>query len=179
MRATAFGLVWALMACLCPDGPSLAAADAWQPAQVSLMTRWGKSLSPTNVLPEYPRPQMTRSAWLNLNGLWDYAITRKEEGPPKSYQGKILVPFPIESALSGVHRSLDGNSRLWYRRAVELPAWAGERVLLHFGAVDFEAQVLVNGQEVATHRGGFDSFTIDITAVLTAAGPQRPGCLRP
>ena len=172
MRATAFGLVWALMACLCPDGPSLAAADAWLPAQVPLMTRWGKSLSPTNVLPEYPRPQMTRSAWLNLNGLWDYAITRKEEGPPKSYQGKILVPFPIESALSGVHRSLDGNRRLWYRRTVELPAWAGERVLLNFGAVDFEAQVLVNGQEVATHRGGFDSFTLDITEVLTAAGPQ-------
>ena len=172
MRATAFGLVWALMACLCPDGPSLAAADAWRPPQVPLMTRWGKSLSPTNVLPEYPRPQMTRSAWLNLNGLWDYAITRKEERPPKSYQGKILVPFPIESALSGVHRSLDGNSRLWYRRTVELPAWVGERVLLHFGAVDFEAQVLVNGQEVATHRGGFDSFTVDITAVLTTAGPQ-------
>ena len=138
--------------------PSARAADEWQPAKVPLMTRWGKAVSPANVLPEYPRPQMTRTAWLNLNGLWDYAITDKDQARPRSYQGKILVPFPIESALSGVHKGFDGNNRLWYRRSFEVPkAWAGQRMLLHFGAVDWEAIVLVNGREVGTHRGGYDA----------------------
>lgn len=145
----------------------------WQPAKIPLMTRWGKAISPDNVLQEYPRPQMTRAAWMNLNGLWDYAVTRKEESSPKSYQGKILVPFPIESALSGVHKSFDGNCRLWYRRSFEVPkTWAAQRILLHFGAVDWETIVLLNGKPLGTHRGGFDAFTFDITDALTAQGPQ-------
>ena len=112
-------------------------------------------------------------AWMNLNGLWDYAVTRKEESSPKSYQGKILVPFPIESALSGVHKSFDGNCRLWYRRSFEVPkTWAAQRILLHFGAVDWETIVLLNGKPLGTHRGGFDAFTFDITDALTAQGPQ-------
>ena len=150
-----------------------APASVWQPAKIPLMTRWGKTVSPANVLPEYPRPQMTRSAWLNLNGLWDYAVTRKDEGLPRSFQGKILVPFPIESALSGVHKSFDGNCRLWYRRDFTVPkAWAGQRILLNFGAVDWEADVSVNGRHCGRHRGGYDAFTFDITDALTAGGPQ-------
>jgi len=155
-------------------GPSSAAAEEWQPAKAPLMTRWGKAVSPARVLPEYPRPQMTRAAWLNLNGLWDYAVTGKDAASPKTYQGKILVPFPIESALSGAHRSFDGGSRLWYRRSFEVPkAWAAQRILLNFGAVDWEAAVLVNGRQVGTHRGGFDPFSFDITDALTARGPQE------
>ena len=97
----------------------------------------------------------------------------KEDRAPQSYQGKILVPFPIESSLSGVHKSFDGNSRLWYRRSFEAPqAWAGQRVLLNFGAVDWEATVSVNGRPVGKHRGGYDPFSFDITDALTTPGPQ-------
>jgi len=151
-----------------------AAAEAWRPAKVPLMTRWGKALSPAGVLPEYPRPQMVRAAWQNLNGLWDYAVTRKDEALPRTFQGKILVPFPIESALSGVHRGFDQNCRLWYRRSFDVPRPpAGGRTLLHFGGVDWEATVWVNGTQVGTHRGGYDSFTCDVTGALKAAGPQE------
>jgi len=174
MRLTAIIIAGAFWAACCPTSPAAAAADGWQPAKVPLMTRWGKAVSPASVLPEYPRPQMTRSAWLNLNGLWDYAVTGKDAPAPKTYQGKILVPFPIESALSGVHKSFDGNSRLWYRRSFEVPkAWAADRILLNFGAVDWEAAVAVNGKHVGIHRGGYDAFSVDITDALTARGPQE------
>ncbi len=97
---------------------------------------------------------MTRTAWLSFDGLWDYAVTGKDTAAPKTYQGKILVPFPIESALSGVHKSFDGNSRLSYRRSFEVPkAWAAQRILLNFGAVDWEAVVLVNGRQVGRIEG--------------------------
>jgi hypothetical protein len=104
----------ALGACLAC--PAARAQDAWQPAKVPLMTRWGKALTQASVLPEYPRPQMVRSAWQNLNGLWDYAVTAKAAEAPKAWQGKVLVPFPIESVLSGVHKGFDRNQRLWYHR---------------------------------------------------------------
>jgi len=150
------------------------ADDPWRPAKVPLMTRWGKALTPASVLPEYPRPQMVRSAWQNLNGLWDYAVTRKDAEAPTVYQGRILVPFPIESALSGVHKGFYRNNRLWYHRIFDVPkAWANQRVLLHFGAVDWEAAVAVNGKAVGTHRGGYDAFTCDITDALMPAGPQE------
>ena len=139
------------------------------------MTRWGKAVSPDNVLPEYPRPQMTRAAWLNLNGLWDYAVTNKDRGCPRSYQGKILVPFPIESALSGVHKGIDGNNRLWYRRSFEVPKeWAGQRVLLHFGArglgSDRDAERQARRRRIAavTTRS-----RCDMTDALTPTGPQE------
>jgi hypothetical protein len=150
------------------------ATERWAPAKVPLMTRWGKALSPAAVLSEYPRPQMVRADWQNLNGLWDYAVTPKDSPRPKTFQGRILVPFPIESALSGVHKGFDGNNRLWYRRTLDIPAaWAGRRVLLHFGAVDWEAVVWLNGRPVGTHRGGYDAFTCDVTEALTPGGPQE------
>ena len=155
-------------------GSPMVLQGAWQPAQGPLQTRWAKDVTPENALPEYPRPQLVRSDWLNLNGLWDYAITPQAGDQPSQFEGQILVPYPIESALSGVMRRLDEKGRLWYRRSFELPqAWAGKRVLLHFGAVDWETTVLVNGKKVGTHRGGYDPFDFDITEALTGTGLQE------
>ncbi|HBI42866.1 MAG TPA: glycoside hydrolase family 2, partial [Planctomycetales bacterium] len=138
------------------------AAD-WKPADGPLMTRWAKDVNPDKCLPEYPRPQMRRGAWLNLNGLWQLAFGKEGEQPPtgKDLPEHILVPFPVESALSGVMKSAD---RLWYRRSIAIPRdWASQRLLLHFGAVDWEATVWVNGKKLGDHRGGYDAFTFDMT----------------
>jgi hypothetical protein len=145
------------------------AAPLWQMKPVSIPTRWTASVNPENAWREYPRPQMQRSQWRNLNGLWDYAITADWVDEPEAYEGKILVPFPLESALSGVQRGLEPNQRLWYRRTIEVSAASkGERTLLQFGAVDFEATVYVNGKVVGTHSGGYQSFALDITEALQA-----------
>ncbi len=150
-----------------------AAQPEWQPAKGSLATRWAKDVTPKKVHPEYPRPQMVRESWLNLNGLWDYAIVDKEAAQPGRWDGKILVPFPVESALSGVMKPVSERQRLWYHRNFTVPAkWKGQRVLLHFGAVDWEATVFVNGTEVGTHRGGYDGFSFDITSALKPSGAQ-------
>src|SRR5437867_3832909 len=109
-------------------------AASWQPAAGPLKTRWAKDVSPQHVHPEYPRPQMVRKEWLNLNGLWDLAIIPKTTAKPEAYQTQILVPFPVESALSGVMKPVRENDRIWYRRTFELPAkWQGHLILLHFG----------------------------------------------
>lgn len=150
------------------------ARGQWQPAKGPLMTRWAKDVTPDHVHAEYPRPQMVRPDWQNLNGLWDYAIRPKSENRPAEFDGKILVPFPVESALSGVMKRVDEQQRLWYRRAFTVPPdWSGRRVLLHFGAVDWETTVWVNRKELAAHRGGYDPFTFDITGALTQAGEQE------
>ena len=139
----------------------------WKPAGAKLMTRWGKAVSPAKVHPEYPRPQMVRPDWVNLNGLWDYVIGPAAQGRLARTDGEILVPFPIESALSGVGRMVGKEKKVWYRRFFEVPAaWQGRRILLHFGAVDWEAAVWVNGKPVGTHRGGYDPFTFDVSGWL-------------
>jgi hypothetical protein len=150
-------------------------ADAqWRPAEGPLRTRWAAEVSPDQTLPEYPRPQLVRPDWLNLNGLWDYAITPGAADRPTRWDGTILVPFPVESALSGVMRRLRPEERLWYRRTFEVPpGWAGRRVRLHFGAVDWEARVWVNGREVGTHSGGYDAFTCDLTTALKPGAGQE------
>jgi len=146
---------------------------AWQAAEGPLKTRWAKDVSPANAHPEYPRPQMVRQDWLNLNGLWDFAIANKE-ATRATFNSQILVPFPVESALSGVMRRVNENDRLWYRRTFEVPyAWRSRRLLLHFGAVDFEATVWVNGKEVGRHQGGYDGFSFDITDALSQSGPNE------
>src|SRR3954464_1686404 len=143
---------------------SSAYAADWQPVSGPLATRWSKDVSPEKVHPEYPRPQMVRKDWLNLNGLWDLAIVSKDSAKPAVFESRILVPFPVESALSGVKKMVSENERLWYRRTFELPSkWRGRRLLLNFGAVDFQAVVFVNGKEVGQHTGGYDGFTLDIT----------------
>jgi 3-keto-disaccharide hydrolase/Glycosyl hydrolases family 2, sugar binding domain/Glycosyl hydrolases family 2/Glycosyl hydrolases family 2, TIM barrel domain len=156
------------------DGVAGRAQSPWRPADGPLMTRWAADVTADHALPEYPRPQLVRADWLNLNGVWDYAIRPRDEARPASFDGRILVPFPVESALSGVMKTVGETSRLWYRRTFEVPAsWSGRRTRLQFGAVDWDATVLVNGHEVGTHRGGYDAFTIDVTDALTTAGPQE------
>ena len=146
---------------------------SWQPAQGPLKTRWAKEVSPDKAHREYPRPQMVRSDWLNLNGLWDFAISGKE-ATSATFDTQILVPFPVQSALSGVMRPVSENERIWYRREFEVPRkWSGRRVLLHFGAVDFETTVWVNGKEIGQHRGGYDAFSFDITDSLNASGANE------
>ncbi len=147
---------------------------AWQPAQGPLLTRWAKDVSPKNAHPEYPRPQMVRKDWQNLNGLWDYAITAKDAAQPVQWDGQILVPFPVESALSGVMKRVYETNQLWYRRTFKIPrGWKDKNVLLHFGAVDWQTKVFVNGQEVGAHTGGYDGFSFEITGALKPSGEQE------
>ena len=130
-----------------------------------LMTEWGKHLNPDCILQEYPRPQMKRDSYLNLNGAWDYAIT-DTEAQPDQWDGTILVPFSPESVLSGVERTLQKDQTLWYHRTLRLPEDflpEGGHLLLHFGAVDQEATILLNGKEMGSHIGGYNAFTIDLT----------------
>ena len=148
--------------------------ESWHPAVSPLVTRWAADVSPTNVWPEYPRPQLVRADWKNLNGLWDYALTDTPMNHPLAFAGKILVPFPVESALSGVRTNLSELGQLWYRRNFSVPeTWRGQRVRLHFGAVDWRCQVRVNGHDIGQHQGGYDAFTFDITDALQWKGAEE------
>jgi hypothetical protein len=159
--------------------PLTTVAADWQPAKGPLMTKWAKDVTPDKAHPEYPRPQMVRKEWQSLNGLWEFAVAKKDEDAPlgKKLDGQILVPFPVESALSGVMKTADPNGdglRVWYRRTFEVKKeWADKRLLLHFGAVNWEAAVWVNGKKLDTHRGGYDDFSFDITDALKKDGPQE------
>ena len=138
----------------------------WAPVGDRIMTQWGENLDPSEVLPEYPRPQMVRDQWMNLNGLWEYAITPAEAEPDKM-DGNILVPVAVESALSGVGRAVGENEALWYEREFTIPEeWAGQRVQLNFGAVDWKAEVYVDGAFVGEHTGGYAPFSFDVTDML-------------
>ena len=155
----------------------VAAAAAGGTAQAQtpsarIATRWAADVDPAAPLPEYPRPQMTRAAWQSLNGWWDYAVRDSTAERPDAWDGRIVVPFPIESQLSRVGRSVGPDQRLWYRRTFRAPARGGGRLLLHFGAVDWAAAVWVNGHRVGEHRGGYDPFTLDVTDAL-GAGPEQ------
>lgn len=132
-----------------------------------LTTRWGRAVTPENAWRSYPRPQMKRARWQNLNGMWDYAITPASAPRPARMDGQILVPYPVESSLSRVARKVTPDDRLWYHRSFTVPAdWSGQNVMLNFGAVDFAATVWVNGAVVGAHKGGFDTFGFDITDQL-------------
>ncbi len=151
-------------------GASAWAAD-WQPVPGKMMTKWGKELKPDAVWQEYPRPQLERGDWTNLNGLWDYAVTGKDEKTPASWNGKILVPFCPESTLSGVGRLIEPNEALWYKRPLP-DAKAGKRTLLNFEAVDYTTTVWVNGRMIGTHTGGYTPFSFDITPALKPSGNE-------
>lgn len=139
----------------------------WKPAGDKIKTEWADKVDPQNVLPEYPRPIMERPQWLNLNGLWDYAITKKDAPLPKTFDGKILVPFAIESSLSGVGKTIKADQSLWYERKFQIPEdWKGKNVLLNFGAVDWKAEVFVNGNKIGEHTGGYTPFSFNITKNL-------------
>ena len=148
---------------------------AQQPAGPTLRTRWAAEAGAAPIpLPEYPRPQLQREHWVNLNGLWDFALTDSGAAAPTAYDTRILVPFPVESQLSGVRRAVRPTERVWYRRSFDLPRRrAGERWLLHFGAVDWEARVWVNGRLAGEHQGGYDPFSFDITDHLRPDAAQE------
>lgn len=145
----------------------------WSPAGDRIKTAWAEKIDVKNVLPEYPRPIMERADWMNLNGLWNYAITPQGQPAPQTFDGQILVPFPVESSLSGVAKRLGEKNELWYQRSFSVPSkWKGERVLLHFGAVDWKADVWVNNVKVGSHEGGFTPFSFDITGALKSGANE-------
>lgn len=174
MRSSLVVAAILLATVLTPAAVDARAASGWRiPADAPLLTPWSAKVDPARPLPEYPRPQLTRMEWLNLNGLWTYEIPSDLENPPfgRTLAGSILVPFPIESALSGVMQRAE---RIWYRRTFAVPAaWKGKRLLLHFGAVDWESAVYVNGKNVGTHRGGYDPFFFDVTDALIPGRDQE------
>lgn len=147
----------------------------WQIAENQLLTKWASDVDPENPWPEYPRPQMVRENWLNLNGLWDYAILPKENSEPSGWDGKILVPYPVESALSGVKKRISPDQKLWYHTSFRIPKeWPEkQKVILHFEAVDWETIVYINGKKAGIHKGGYDPFNFDITPFLKNKGKQN------
>jgi len=149
----------------------------WKITTDRIVTPWAEKVNPAQPLPEYPRPQMVRNSWMNLNGLWQYAIlpqAQPAETIPASFDGNILVPYAVESALSGVSKTVGKDSVLWYKRSVSVPAsFKNNIVLLHFGAVDWLCDVYVNGKKVGTHQGGYDPFSFDITTALRKSGNQE------
>lgn len=154
--------------------PATTQAQDWKPAGDKIATPWAEKLNPASPLPEYPRPQLVRkNNWKNLNGLWDYAITGKEEMAPKAYDGKILVPFAVESSLSGVGKTVTKDNLLWYKTSFTIPSNMKNTVLLHFGAVDWKTDLWINGKKVGTHEGGFDPFSFDITPFIKKGRKQE------
>lgn len=144
---------------------------AYTPLSTHIHTSWAQEVTPENVRQEYPRPIMERDSWMNLNGLWKYAITPKGEHCPSDFQGEILVPFPVESDLSGVGKRVGDKQELWYFREFNVPSdWKGQQVLLHFGAVDWKTDVWVNDVKVGSHTGGFTPFSFNITDALDKKG---------
>ena len=153
---------------------SSAQDQSWAPVTGKIMSAWAEQVNPASPLPEYPRPQMVRETWMNLNGLWDYAIRPRLTADITSYDGKILVPYPVESALSGVGERVGKDSVLLYRQSFTLPpTFRNRRVLLHFGAADWKADVSVNGVSVGSHSGGYVPFSFDITSALKRSGQQE------
>lgn len=153
--------------------PLISVNAQWRPAGDKIKTDWAGKIDVNNVLPEYPRPIMERSDWQNLNGLWEYAILPAGQPEPDRYDGNILVPFAVESSLSGVQKELGKENELWYKRTFTVPgSWKNKKTLLHFGAVDWKTEVFVNDIKVGTHTGGYTPFCFDITPYLTS-GNQK------
>ncbi|MGE0588556.1 MAG: glycoside hydrolase family 2 protein [Cyclobacteriaceae bacterium] len=151
------------------------AQQQWQPVPGKLVTEWAVQIDPTKPLNEYPRPQLVRNNWVNLNGIWKYAIVPHTlESAPTDFQGDILVPFPIESALSGVGKTVGKENVLWYKRDFTISsAMRKGRLLLHFGAVDWKCEVFINGKKVGEHLGGYDPFMFDITDAVAKSSSQQ------
>ena len=146
-----------------------AKGQEWKPTAANLFTSWGSGVTPENVWKEYPRPQMVRDQWQNLNGLWDYAVRKADTPQPSGFDGKILVPFSIEAPLSGVGKQIDINDAIWYHRKFEIPAnWKDKQLLIHFEASDFETTLWLNGNLVGTHQGGYAPFSFDVTRYVVA-----------
>ena len=163
----------AVLVC-CALALTVCAQAQWKPAGDKIKTKWAEQINPQNVLPEYPRPQLERTDWVNLNGEWEYAIKPKGEVEPNSFDGNILVPFAVESSLSGVQKEVGENNELWYKRSFAVTAnWKNKDVVLNFGAVDWKADVFVNDILIGSHQGGFTPFSFNITPYLTGKSNQK------
>ena len=153
--------------------PTAAATAPYVRQLPPLLTPWTRSVSAVAPLPDYPRPQLERARWLSLNGQWQYEQGQAGQAPPfgQNLAQTILVPFPVESPLSGIERE---DIYGWYRRVFTVPAaWSGSRMILNFGAVSWETSVYVNGKLAGTHRGDYDAFSFDITRLLHKTGPNE------
>ena len=160
------------LASVCAFSMTFGAQSQWTPAGDKLKTPWAEEVNARQVLPEYPRPLLERSLWSNLNGLWEYAVAPRGGTEPASFDGQILVPFCIESSLSGVMKDVGEQNELWYKREFTIPsAWKGKNVVLNFGAVDWQADVFVNDIRIGSHKGGYTPFSFDLTPFL--AGKTR------
>ena len=146
----------------------------WKPEGNKIITKWAESINPEYVHQEYPRPRLVRNEWKNLNGLWDYEITKLGVNKPNFYKNKILVPFPIESSLSGVQKNVGKDNELWYHSTFIIPKlWKGKNIILHFGGVDWKSEVWINDVYVGSHQGGYDPFSFDITSYLNNKKNQK------
>ena len=153
---------------------TLSVQAQWKPVGDKLKTVWSEQINPKEVLPEYPRPLMEREDWSNLNGEWEYAIKPVGCVEPTVFDGKILVPFAVESSLSGVQKEVGDKNELWYKRTFSIPsAWKNKDVILNFGAVDWKADVFVNDILVGSHKGGYTPFSFNITPYLTGKNNQK------
>lgn len=152
-----------------------AQGNQWKIVEGKITTPWAELVNPQAPLPEYPRPQFVRKNWKNLNGLWQYAIANGKLGTaPSHYDGQILVPYPVESALSGVGKMVGKDKTLWYQKEITIDrSLRGKRLILHFGAVDWLAEVYINGKKAGSHEGGFDPFSFDITSLLKKGDKQE------
>ncbi|MDR1097774.1 MAG: beta-galactosidase [Tannerella sp.] len=163
-------LSFAICACLL----IVSAHAQWSPAGDRLKTEWTEKVDPQNVWPEYPRPLVERSQWQNLNGLWEYAVAPRGTAEPSGFEGKILVPFAIESSLSGVMKDVGEANELWYKREFTVPSnWKGKNIILNFGAVDWKADVFVNDIMIGSHKGGYTPFSFDITPFLAGKSKHK------
>ena len=163
-----------LMAAVAGCGRNAVDQGTWAPADIPIQTPWTAEVSPANAHPEYPRPQMVREKWASLNGLWDYAVVASDAPQPKEWDGQILVPFCIESSLSGVGRRVSSEEALWYSTTFKVPSdWKKQRVMLNFEAVDWAADVYVNDQLAGHHTGGYTAFSFDVTPYLKSRGKQH------
>lgn len=162
-----------LLVC-CALALTVCAQAQWKPAGDKIKTKWAEQINPKNVLPEYPRPQLERTDWVNLNGEWEYAIKPKGEVEPKSFDGNILVPFAVESSLSGGQKEVGDMNELWYKRTFSVPAnWKNKDIVLNFGAVDWKADVFINDILIGSHQGGFTPFSFNITPYLNGKNNQK------
>lgn len=146
----------------------------WFPPQSGLLTEWGTQIDFDKFPDAYPRPTMEREAWSNLNGIWHFALNHKDSSGAPKFNRQIMVPFPVESSLSGVGIKVSPTDKMWYKKKFYIPEdWSYKYILLHFGAVDWEANIYVNGEKAGTHRGGYAPFTLDITFYLKEKGMQE------
>ena len=151
----------------------LSLSAQWKPAGEKIKTVWASKVGPNHVLPEYPRPIMERKEWKNLNGLWNYAIQEVGKAAPEKYDGQILVPFAVESSLSGVMKEVGAKNELWYNTSFTIESnWKDQNILLHFGAVDWKTEVWLNGVKIGSHTGGYTPFSFDITPFINGKTQQ-------